>query len=142
MQDEEYRAYVKRQSYDDLLSISRSLDKISQPDRYAMVMTEIAERDKRPETAPAQAKVEAKRTKTLTIVLGLFFLGNGVILLFTGHDSIVSITEQPVVYWVVVVAYLLGAMACILPNVIKNRTRTNNKQLTEQSASGPAQRRS
>jgi hypothetical protein len=49
MPDEDYSAYLKRQSYDDLLAISYSLDKDAQPERYAMVLSEIAAREKRGE---------------------------------------------------------------------------------------------
>ena len=49
MQDEEYPAYLKKQSYDDLISISCSLDKEAQAKRYEMVLAEMAERDKRGE---------------------------------------------------------------------------------------------
>jgi len=44
MQDDEYPAYLKKQSYDDLLSISYSINKNTK--RYAMVLAELAEREK------------------------------------------------------------------------------------------------
>jgi len=49
MQDEEYPAYLKTQSYGDLVSISCSIDKEAHGRRYEMVMAEIAERNKRGE---------------------------------------------------------------------------------------------
>jgi len=53
MQDDEYPAYLKKQSYDNLLSISDRLNKNTE--RYAMLLAEIAEREKRGE------KPEVKR---------------------------------------------------------------------------------
>jgi len=52
MQDTEYQAYVKKQSYNDLLSIRNSLSKTTYPDRYAMVIAEIEARDKGPVPPP------------------------------------------------------------------------------------------
>jgi len=49
MRDEDYSEYLGKQSYDDLLSISCSIDKEGQAKRYAMVLAEIAEREKRGE---------------------------------------------------------------------------------------------
>jgi len=46
MQDAEYLAYLKKQSYEDLVSISQSIDKQAQSERYAMVIAEIMERDR------------------------------------------------------------------------------------------------
>jgi hypothetical protein len=48
MQDTEYQAYLKKQSYEDLLSIRSSLNAQTYPDRYAMVISELDERDKLP----------------------------------------------------------------------------------------------
>jgi len=53
MQGEDYSVYLKRQSYDDLVSIGCSIDKEGQAKRYEMVLAEIAERDKRGERPKA-----------------------------------------------------------------------------------------
>lgn len=53
MDDNEYPAYLKGQSLDDLLSIRDSLDGRARPVRYAMVLAEIATREKSPATVPA-----------------------------------------------------------------------------------------
>jgi len=45
MQDDDYSAYLKRQSYDDLVSISDSIDKEASAERYQMALAEIAARD-------------------------------------------------------------------------------------------------
>jgi hypothetical protein len=47
--NDDYPSYLKRQSYDDLIAISCNLNKNGHPDLYAMVLAEIAERDKRGE---------------------------------------------------------------------------------------------
>src|SRR5208282_1945433 len=49
MSDEDYSSYLKKQSYDDLLAISFSLDKDAHRERYAMIFAEIATRDNRGE---------------------------------------------------------------------------------------------
>jgi len=46
MQDAEYQSYLKKQSYEELVSISHSIDKQAQSERYAMVTAEITEREK------------------------------------------------------------------------------------------------
>jgi hypothetical protein len=46
MSDTEYRDYLKKQSYDDLLAIRGSLDRESHPARFALVLSEIEGRDK------------------------------------------------------------------------------------------------
>jgi len=56
MDDKTYPAYLKGQSYKDLLSIRGSLDKSSHPDRYAMVIAEIDARDKLPVPPPLPKK--------------------------------------------------------------------------------------
>lgn len=68
MQDVEYSAYLKNQSYDDLLSISCSIDKEGQATRYEMVLAEIAEREKRGE------KTVTKWHGHATLSLGVLFL--------------------------------------------------------------------
>jgi hypothetical protein len=46
MNDAEYRDYLKKQSFDDLLAIRNTLDSIAHPDRFALVIAEIEGRDK------------------------------------------------------------------------------------------------
>jgi hypothetical protein len=46
MNDTEYRDYLKKQSYDDLLAVRGSLDSVAHPDRFALVLSEIEGRDK------------------------------------------------------------------------------------------------
>ena len=49
MQEEEYSAYLKGRSYEDLVSISYGINKETQAARYAMVLEEIAKREVRDE---------------------------------------------------------------------------------------------
>jgi hypothetical protein len=71
MQDKnEYSAYLKNQSYDDLLSISYSINQETQAERYAMVLAEIAEREKRGE----KPKPESPHQNTILFVLGGLFI--------------------------------------------------------------------
>jgi hypothetical protein len=68
MAEDEYSAYLKKQSYDDLVSISCSIDKEAHADRYQMVLAELAGRDKRGE------KPEANWSGNATLFLGVFFI--------------------------------------------------------------------
>jgi hypothetical protein len=68
MQDEEYPAYLKKQTYDDLVAISYSFDKEAADKRYEMLLAEIAERDKRGE------KMTPKRHGMAMLCLGVFFI--------------------------------------------------------------------
>ena len=68
MQDEEYPAYLKKQSYDNLVAISWSIDKEATAKRYEMVLAEVAERDKLGEKPQAQLKGQA------TLYLGSVFI--------------------------------------------------------------------
>ncbi|HSY17923.1 MAG TPA: hypothetical protein VK815_06285 [Candidatus Acidoferrales bacterium] len=68
MSDEDYPAYLKKQSYDDLVSISCSINKETQANRYQMVLAEIAVRDQRGEKPTANWQGNA------TLVLGGFFI--------------------------------------------------------------------
>jgi len=47
MRDDEYPAYLKTQSYDDLVSICDSIDQEASGKRYQIALAEIAERDAR-----------------------------------------------------------------------------------------------
>lgn len=107
--DAEYPAYLKKTSYEDLLIIRDEIDRKAHPSRYAMVIAEIAERDKLPETAPTHTKVLARSRSGIHILLGAVFVLRGVILLFRGHDGIVSVTEHPSGYWAVVGLYALAS---------------------------------
>jgi hypothetical protein len=69
MPDEDYSAYLKRQSYDDLLAISYSLDKDAHPERYAMVSAEVAVREKRGE------KPEGKWDFPILPCMGVLWVG-------------------------------------------------------------------
>ena len=68
MKDDEYPAYLKNQSYDDLISISHSINKETQANRYTMVLAEITEREKRGE------KPENKWQPPIALLLGVFFI--------------------------------------------------------------------
>jgi len=46
MQDAEYQELLKKQSYEDLLAIRRSLNRVAHPERFALVIAEIDGRDK------------------------------------------------------------------------------------------------
>jgi uncharacterized RDD family membrane protein YckC len=52
--DVEYLAYLKKQTYNDLTMISLSINRQLRPERYAMVVAEIAERDKEPPPLPEE----------------------------------------------------------------------------------------
>jgi hypothetical protein len=102
MPDEDYSAYLKRQSYDDLIAISCSLNKDGHPDLYAMVVAEIAERDKRGET-----KENKRRCNSAMIALGLLFAVIGVVELCTGsaytkNGHQVTVAEKPQDFWFLV----------------------------------------
>jgi len=62
MEDEEYRAYLVKQSYENLLYIKSSLDNASYPARYAMVLEEI---DARGNQSPRSG--DAAHGKLLTV---------------------------------------------------------------------------
>jgi hypothetical protein len=92
MQDEEYPAYLKQQSYDDLVSISLSIDKESQARRHEMILAEIAERKKRGESSK---KKETKIDGIATLLLGCFFIFEFVgdlTFLRTGWKPIIHLT--------------------------------------------------
>ena len=61
MADEEYSAYLKKQSYDDLVSISCSIDKEACADRYQMVLAEMAlrgQQGEKLETEPSPVRTQ------------------------------------------------------------------------------------
>lgn len=59
MQAADYQAYLKKQTYEDLLSIRSSLNRHDCPDRYALVVSEIDERDKLPPPLPTEGSSAA-----------------------------------------------------------------------------------
>jgi len=71
MQDEEYPAYLRKQSYENFVSISYSIDKEVVTRRYEMVLAEIAERDKRGEKIPPITKPEIPILLSIAISLVL-----------------------------------------------------------------------
>ena len=97
MQNEEYPAYLKKQAYEDLVSISCSIDKEAQAKRYDMVLTEIAERDKRGE------RKETKWHGYATLLLGVFFVFEFVM------DLILSRTG-----WKPIIHFALGLVCLII----------------------------
>ena len=52
MEDREYEAYLKKQTYEDLLSIRSSINRVAQPARFALINTEIETRDRIPAPPP------------------------------------------------------------------------------------------
>lgn len=111
MEDEEYPEYLKKQSYDDLLSISYSIDKEAQAKRYELVLSEIAERDKRGEKPEANWQEKpfrrSKNDKLFGVVAGLICLAMAVFELCTGHAAVgrgrgrvVSKAEDPTTFWI------------------------------------------
>jgi hypothetical protein len=70
MPDDDYSAYLKRQSYDDLVSISCLISRESQTERYQMVLAEIAEREKRGE----KPETKHKQQSPVMPLLGGWFL--------------------------------------------------------------------
>jgi hypothetical protein len=56
MEDTEYEAYLKKQTYDDLLSIRTSINRVAQPARFALVNAEIETRDRIPAPSPLAGK--------------------------------------------------------------------------------------
>ena len=52
MEDREYDAYLKKQTYEDLLSIRTSINRVAQPARFALVNAEIETRDRIPAPPP------------------------------------------------------------------------------------------
>lgn len=113
MEDEEYPEYLKKESYDDLVSISYSIDKETQAKRYQMVLSELAERDKRGEKpkanwgrkAPFMGK--SKYNKVFGILFGLIFTAMAVFEVCTGYAAVgrgrggrvVSAAEHPITFW-------------------------------------------
>jgi hypothetical protein len=101
MSDEDYPAYLKKQSYDDLVSISHSVDKEARADLYQMVLAEIELREKHGEKLESE-KVGSWWRTPATLLLG-------VLLIF---ESVVGLTlSRPV--WRVVTDFVLG-VTCLL----------------------------
>ena len=71
MSDEDYSVYLKKQSYDDLVSISYSIDKEAHADRHQMVLAELAERDERGEKPEAKRNGKAACGVVLAVVSGV-----------------------------------------------------------------------
>jgi hypothetical protein len=67
-----------------------------------------------PETFEPQVKARANKNKVFRVVFGAFFMARAVLLLWRGHDSIVSVTEHPAGYWIVVAVCVLGSAAFFL----------------------------
>jgi hypothetical protein len=86
MQDDEYPTYLKKKSYDELISISYSIDKEVAAKRYAMVLAEIAERDKRGEgeinIPEPRLKIQKPAVVSRATGLLIFDLAIGFITLF------------------------------------------------------------
>ena len=106
MQDEDYRAYLRRQSYDDLLSIRSSLDKSSHPDRYAIVLEEIEARGKQPAPLPFRlepmGKVSCIVAGSIAAAIGLFSVYGGWTHVGRIPGSSILRTEHPVYFWMAV----------------------------------------
>jgi hypothetical protein len=85
MDDIEYQAYLKKQTYDDLLSIRDSINRMARPERFALINTEIEVRDHIPVPPPLTgirpdpmlrpyAQPAAITTLTKALVIGGFFI--------------------------------------------------------------------
>ena len=101
MADEDYSAYLKKQSYDDLVSISCSIDKEVCADRYQMVLAEMELREKRGEKLESE-KARSKWQTPATLLLGGWLIFESVLGL---------ILSRPV--WRVVTDFVLGVI-CLL----------------------------
>jgi hypothetical protein len=121
MDDDDYSAYLKKQSYSDLLAISCSIDKESQAKRYAMVLAEIAERDRRGEKA--QGLDEFKKDglefkRILCVIAASVFAITAAVSLYTGHARTkyghdISVNDNPTSYWVQVGFQILFAVLLV-----------------------------
>jgi hypothetical protein len=99
MADEDYSAYLKKQSYDDLVSISYTINRETQAERYSMVLAEIAEREKH-----GERKDNKPRCSYVVIAVGLLFAVIGLIEVCTGsaynkYHHEITITQNPVGFW-------------------------------------------
>ena len=82
MQDLEYQCYLKKQSYADLLSMRSSLDKQAYPERHALLVAELLQREKLPPPLPGEEvgttslRVLRPREVSVTtkLMLGIGFL--------------------------------------------------------------------
>jgi hypothetical protein len=101
MPDEDYSAYLKKQSYDDLVSISYSINRESQAERYKMVLEEIADREKRGEKIESE-KAENKWRRPAMLLLGVWLIFESVIGLILSRPT-----------WRVVTDFVLGVV-CLL----------------------------
>ena len=113
MPDEDYSAYLKKQSYGDLVSISCSLDKEAHAERYKMLLAEIAERDKRGE------KPKRNLHGNAVLCLGVFFIFEFVM------DLVMSRTG-----WKPVIHPALGVVCLILAWLSRKKRKDKNCRLT------------
>jgi hypothetical protein len=114
MPDEDYPAYLKKQSYDDLVSISYSIDQEAHAVLYNMVLAEMELRQKCGEKF-ASEKAASKWQTPATLLLGgwMFF------------ESIIGlILSRPV--WRVVIDFALG-VTCLITAWISRKKLKNEK---------------
>ncbi len=73
MQDAEYQEYLKKKSYDDLLSIRSSLNGNAHPERFALVIAEIDGRDNLtvPPPPPGSNREATWRSSSMPTEIGL-----------------------------------------------------------------------
>lgn len=111
MEDEAYPEYLKKQSYEDLLLISSSIeqtrqakDQRRQAQRYAMVMAEIDRRDKSGEGKDSPNDPTKRYRKYGAIAIGTLFALTGLFEVYTGHFYTkgfhdISRSQDPVGFW-------------------------------------------
>ena len=117
----EYAAYLKKRTYDGLLSISYGINQETQARRYAMVLAELAEREKRGETGGEKGdeKTDPKSFASfLAIAVGLFFAIAGLVAVLTGSHYTrnfhqVMAAEKPVTFWYLVGQDFVAAAICL-----------------------------
>lgn len=125
MEDAEYPAYLKQQSYEDLLSVSHSIDRQAQAKRHAMVMADLAQRDKS-DGGKESANVDKKCRKKLSALIGALFAIMAAFEILTGrafsryhHD--IDVTTEPVRFWMTIGFHLACATSLLCFGLIEGR---------------------
>jgi hypothetical protein len=108
MEDAEYSEYLKKQSYEDLLLISSSIDQERQAKRYEMVIAEIDRRDKSGEGKDSPNDPTKRYLKYISITFGILFAFLGLFEVYTGHAyntkyfHDIALSQHPIEFWVLV----------------------------------------
>lgn len=128
MEDEEYPAYLREQTMDDLVGISSSINQKTQPKRYAMVLAELVEREKRGERPTPRRRRNKKYGKVMYLAGGLCLSGLSVAAIYTGRASTrwgpVYRSEDPGLFWVRTGFEILGALF-LFYNVFRSEKEEN-----------------